>query len=101
VIRSKGAIEGTNETFQAPKVIQKIRLGWVEVDVQSQRVLHCICYKMIVHSTFQEGAQHHDNCPNQNNVPNWTIHLIIILPHPLYTKWLSTFNLYEPKMAKH
>jgi hypothetical protein len=31
VVGSKGAIEGTNETFQASKVIQKIRLGWVEV----------------------------------------------------------------------
>jgi hypothetical protein len=56
----KAAIEGTNETFQAPKVIQKIRLGGVEMDVQNQHVLHCICYKMIVHPTFQEGAQPHD-----------------------------------------
>ncbi len=56
MVGSKGAIEGTNETFQASKVIQKIRLGWVEVDVESQCVLRCICYKMIVHPTFQEGA---------------------------------------------
>jgi hypothetical protein len=56
VVGSKGAIEGTNETFQAPKAIQKIRMGGVDVDLQSQCVLHCICYKMIVHPTFQEGA---------------------------------------------
>jgi hypothetical protein len=34
-------------------------------------------------------------------VPNLTTHPPIILPNPLYTKWLSTFSPNKPKMAKY